>query len=76
MMLATMVTLYESTHQFEPLMPSEAAQQPLLAQAHDLARAALQLTGTPVPAELRRLLRGMNSTTTGSTPSSPTSAKT
>lgn len=61
MMLAIMVTLYDSPHQFEPLLPSEAAQQPLLAQAHDLARAALQLTGTPVPAELRRLLRGMNS---------------
>ena len=60
-MLATMVTLYDSAHQFEPLMPSESAQQPLLAQAHDLARAALQLAGTPVPAELRRLLRGMNS---------------
>ena len=42
-------------------MPSETAQQPLLAQAHDLARAALRLAGTPVPAELRRLLRGMNS---------------
>jgi Fic family protein len=61
MMLAIMVTLYDSPHQFEPLLPSEAAQQALLAQAHDLARAALQLTGTPVPAELRRLLRGMNS---------------
>lgn len=61
MMLATMVTLYDASHQFEPLMPSEAAQLPLLAQAHDLARAALQLAGTPVPAELRRLLRGMNS---------------
>jgi len=61
MMLANMVTLYDSAHQFEPLMPSEAAQPPLLAQAHDLARAALQLVGTPVPTELRRLLRGMNS---------------
>ena len=61
MMLAIMVTLYDSAHQFEPLFPSEAAQQPLLAQAHDLARAALQLTGRPVPIELRRLLRGMNS---------------
>jgi Fic family protein len=61
MMLAIMVTLYNAPHQFEPLMPAEAAQQPLLAQAHDLARAALQLVGTPVPAELRRLLRGMNS---------------
>ena len=56
-----MSSLYDASHQFEPLMPSEAAQRPLLAQAHDLARAALQLTGSPVPAELRRLLRGMNS---------------
>jgi Fic family protein len=56
-----MLTLYDSVHQFEPLMPSEAAQQPLLAQAHDLARAALQLAGTRAPAELRALLRGMNS---------------
>lgn len=61
MMLAIMATLYDSAHQLEPLIPSEAAQEPLLAQAHDLARAALQLAGTPVPAELRRLLRGMNS---------------
>ena len=60
-MLATMSPLYDSSQQFEPLMPSEAAQQPLWAQAHELARAALQLTATPVPAELRRLLRGMNS---------------
>lgn len=61
MMLAIMVTLYDSEHQFEPLLPSEAAQQPLLAQAHDLARSALQLAGRPVPGGLRRLLRGMNS---------------
>jgi Fic family protein len=56
-----MPRLYDAPHQFEPLMPSEAAQQPLLARAHDVARAALQLAGTPVPPELRRLLRGMNS---------------
>lgn len=56
-----MVTLYSSIHQFEPLMPAESAQQPLLAQAHDLARSALQLTGTPVPVGLRSLLRSMNS---------------
>ena len=56
-----MAPLYDAPDQFEPLMPADAAQQPLLAQAHDLARAALQLTGTRVPAELRRLLRGMNS---------------
>ena len=61
MMLAIMTPMYDASHQFEPLMPAEAAQQPLLAQAHDLARAALALTGTPVPAELRVLLRGMNS---------------
>ena len=56
-----MVTLYNSIHQFEPLLPSEAAQQPLRAQAHDLARSAWQLAGTPVPQRLRHLLRGMNS---------------
>jgi Fic family protein len=56
-----MVTLYDSIHQFEPLLPSDAAQQPLLAQAHDLARAALQLAGSTVPAGLRALLRSMNS---------------
>jgi len=59
--LAIMVALYDSVHQFEPLMPSDVAQQPLLAQAHDLGRAALQLAGTPVPAGLRALLRSMNS---------------
>ena len=56
-----MVTFYNSPHQMEPLLPGEAAQQPLLAQAHDLARAALQLAGAPVPVELGGLLRGMNS---------------
>jgi hypothetical protein len=37
MMLAIMATLYDSAHQLEPLIPSEAAQEPLLAQArsHD-----------------------------------------
>jgi Fic family protein len=61
MMLAIIAAMYNSAHQFEPLMPSETAQQPLLAQAHDLARSALQLAGTTVPTELRRLLRSMNS---------------
>ena len=56
-----MPVLYDSPHQFEPLLPSEKQQQPLLAKAHDLTRAALPLAGTPVPPELRRLLRGMNS---------------
>jgi len=56
-----MVSLYNAPHQFEPLLPSEAAQQPLLAQAHDLSRAALKLAGGPAPSGLRGLLRGMNS---------------
>ena len=51
--------LYESPRQFEPLLPSEAAQQDLLVQAHDLAREALQLSTTPVPTGLHGLLRGM-----------------
>jgi hypothetical protein len=36
-----MPTRYDSIHQFEPLLPSDAAQSPLLSQAHDLARSAL-----------------------------------
>lgn len=56
-----MVTLYDSIHQFEPLLPSDAAQSPLLSQAHDLARSALLLAGSAVPSELRGLLRSMNS---------------
>jgi Fic family protein len=56
-----MVTLYRAPHQFEPLLPSDAAMQPLLGQAHDLARSALVLAGTPVPGSLRRMLRSMNS---------------
>jgi Fic family protein len=56
-----MVMLYDSVHQFEPLLPSDAAQSPLLSQAHDLARSALLLAGSAVPGELRCLLRSMNS---------------
>lgn len=56
-----MVTLYDSIHQFEPLLPSDAAQSPLLSQAHDLARSALLLASSAVPGELRCLLRSMNS---------------
>ncbi|HEV8689333.1 MAG TPA: Fic family protein [Ideonella sp.] len=56
-----MATLDDAPHQFEPLLPSEAAQQPLLEQAHDLARSALRLAQAPAPAGLRGLLRGMNS---------------
>jgi Fic family protein len=53
--------MYNATHQFEPLLPGPAAQEPLLVKAHDLARAATQIAGQPVAAELRVLLRGMNS---------------
>ena len=53
--------MYYAPHQFEPLLPAPRLQEPLLAKAHDLARAAMQLVGRPVPAELRTLLRGMNS---------------
>jgi Fic family protein len=53
--------MYDAIHQFEPLLPGPARQEPLLAKAADLARAATQLAGQPVAGELRALLRGMNS---------------
>ena len=53
--------MYDAPHQFEPLLPAPAKQEPLLAKAHDLARSASQLAGLPVAGELRGLLRGMNS---------------
>ena len=53
--------MYTEPHQFEPLLPAEALLEPLLARAHDLSRAATRLAGTRVPAELRTLLRSMNS---------------
>lgn len=53
--------MYDSPHQFEPLLPGATKQEKLLAKAHDLARAATQLAGLPVAPELRTLLRGMNS---------------
>ncbi|HJV97135.1 MAG TPA: Fic family protein [Albitalea sp.] len=53
--------MYDSPHQIEPLLPAAKQQEPLLAKAHDLARAATQLAGQPVAPELRVLLRGMNS---------------
>ena len=56
-----MFAMYDSPHQFEPLLPSTKLQEPLLAKAHDLSRAAAQLTGQPPAPELRTLLRGMNS---------------
>ena len=42
-------------------MPSAAQQEPLLAKAHDLSRAATALASQPIAAELRGLLRAMNS---------------
>ena len=48
-------------HQFEPLLPSAARIEPLLAKAHDLSRLTTLLAGTRVPPELRCLLRNMNS---------------
>ena len=53
--------MYDAPHQFEPLLPSLAKQEPLLAKAHDLARSATQLAGLPIAPGLRELLRGMNS---------------
>lgn len=53
--------MYTDTHQFEPLLPSEARMAPLLTKAHDLSRLATTLAGTRVPSELRGLLRNMNS---------------
>ncbi len=42
-------------------MPSAAAQEPLLAMAHDLARSATALAGQPIARDMRGLLRAMNS---------------
>jgi Fic family protein len=53
--------MYDSPHQFEPLLPSEPRLEPLLAKAHLLMREATLLSGTQVPPELRQLLRCMNS---------------
>jgi Fic family protein len=53
--------MYEQPHQFEPLMPSPARQEPLLAKAHDLALAASGLANLRLASELRGLLRAMNS---------------
>lgn len=53
--------MYDAPHQFEPLLPTQEKQEPLLAKAHDLARNATQLAGLPIAPGLRELLRGMNS---------------
>lgn len=56
-----MMELYDSPHQFEPLMPSEGRLEPLLSRAHDLAVESTGLAGIPIAKELRGLLRTMNS---------------
>lgn len=57
-----MVTaLYDTPQQFEPLLPSAARQEPLLAKAHDLATAAMAFSGQPIARQLRGLLAAMNS---------------
>ena len=53
--------MYNQPHQFEPLLPSAARQEPLLAKAHDLALSASGLAGQTLAGELRVLLRAMNS---------------
>ena len=53
--------MFDQPHQFEPLLPSSARQEPLLAKAHDLALSASRLAGQTLAAELRGLLRAMNS---------------
>ena len=53
----------DAPHQFDPLLPSDAAMAPLLERASDLARACHALavgTATGAQPALRRLLRSMN----------------
>jgi hypothetical protein len=51
-----MFDLFDAPHQFEPLMPSAAKLEPLLAQAHDLSISATTLAGLPMAQALRGLL--------------------
>lgn len=63
-MKTKVITRYDSPHQFEPLLPSEAVVAPLLELASDLTRKATALgttSGTATQFELRKLLRSMNS---------------
>ena len=60
-MSARKLIMFNSPHQFEPLLPSASRQEPLLAKAHDLALAATALASQPLGIELRTLLRAMNS---------------
>lgn len=59
-----MTLLYDQPHQFEPLLPSEAAAHGLLEKAHTLLGLAHQVTGRADPSVMKalaQLLRGMNS---------------
>ena len=58
------ISQYDAPHQFEPLLPGEHALAPLLERAHDLTLAAAAATAVAAPhlqAQLRGLLRAMNS---------------
>jgi len=62
-MKAQNIQQVDAPHQFEPLLPSDAAMAPLLERASDLARACHALavnTATGAQPALRRLLRSMN----------------
>lgn len=61
---AQRIARYEHPRQFEPLIPGEPALTPLLERASDLLRAATALTSATASAaraDLRTLLRSMNS---------------
>jgi len=53
--------LFDAPHQFEPLLPSAARQEPLLAKSHDLATAATAFASQPIARQMRGLLAAMNS---------------
>lgn len=62
--MSQIIQRYDSPHQFEPLLPSDAMVGPLLERASDLTRAATALgaaSGQTAQMELRALLRSMNS---------------
>lgn len=60
-MYAMSADLYDAPHQFEPLLPSAARQEPLLVKAHDLATAATAFSSQPIASQMRGLLAAMNS---------------
>ena len=50
-----MKLLYDQPHQFEPLLPSEAAAHGLLEKAHTLLGLAHQVTGRADPSAMKPL---------------------